>query len=271
MSQSRVTNLLRSLADWAERPANERQLRLDQETQLQQALADPAQRTRTAVAAWMLGTWWLGRGLARVQRGESHGFDDARLGQALRRCALLVRVQQATVQHGRPGPAFAPLQGAQCIVAGLALDDPGAGPLHDHFEQLPDAAFGTGDAFPLFVRALLVLRAGGRAVITPRLGPYLEVLQHWHGDQALLARKLAQLLDHHLERTHGAGAEFADPPLQAYPAEVLAVQNVRALLGLPCPKVEHPLLFTNLGQMQPQGPWPQDELLRRLERIVGRR
>jgi hypothetical protein len=59
---------------------------------------------------------------------------------------------------------------------------------------------------------------------------------------------------------------FDDPPCRLYPVEVLAVRSVRDLLGLPMPKVDHALMFTNLVTMPPTGPWPADELVARLER-----
>ena len=63
---------------------------------------------------------------------------------------------------------------------------------------------------------------------------------------------------------------FDDPPCRLYPLEVLAVRNVRDLLGLKTPKVDHALMFTNLVTMQPVGPWRKDELVERLERELRR-
>ena len=55
-----------------------------------------------------------------------------------------------------------------------------------------------------------------------------------------------------------------------YPAEVLALRRIRADLELPMPKVEHVMMFTNLVQSAPRGPWPVDPLLTRLQHELRR-
>jgi hypothetical protein len=272
-SQSAVTTLARSLAEWAERPGNERFLRRDQEQFLADSLRDTHRRPQVRVAAWLLGTWHLGHGFAQVMNGNGRGFDEARIGQALRRCSLLLRqrAQQGNQRTARDALAFSLLQGALTALMGLALDDPAAEDLHDLLRGLPDAAFGAGDELPVFVRELLTLRAGERPVVTPRLGPYADVLLHWDGDQRLLGQKLAAMLDLHVEGTRGAGAPFDDPPSRLYPLDALAVLRVRDALGLPNPKVEHPLMFTNLGQMRPDPGWPRHDVVDQLERELRRR
>lgn len=268
MPPTNPTSLQRQLLDWADKSANERHYRTAQEQQIATALANP-RASALHVAAWMLGTSWHGYGQARVLRGESPGWDDVRVGQALLRCSLLLRASRQD-HRGRSLPAFTPVHGAQCILLGLALDDPHAEELHELYATQPDPFFQPSDALGLFVRALLRLRAGERPVVTPRLGPYFELLTAWSSDPALFARKLVVVLDHHLTQSSGRG-DFADPPLLLYPAEALAIVNVRTLLGLPTPKIEHPLLFTNLGQMRPVGPWPRDPLVSRIEQVLARR
>ena len=93
-------------------------------------------------------------------------------------------------------------------------------------------------------------------------------MQHWRGDERLLARALADALDWHLQRTRGPGADFDDPACRLYPLEVLAVCSVRAWLELPTPKVDHPLMHGNLGKMRARTSWPQHDLARRLERLA---
>lgn len=269
MSQTTITSLRRSLSEWAERPANQQFLQRDQEAQLIASLGDPARRTQVHVAAWMLGTWHLGHGLWRVMEGDGDGFDAARQGQALRRCSLLRR------EHHRPagsrGLPFSVLQGALTSLLALALHDPGAEPLLDSMQGLPDGAFGEDDHLGLFVRELLTLRAGGRATVTTRLGPYQEVLSHWHSESRVLAQRLASVLELHLERAQANKTPFDDPAARLYPFEALAIRHVRDWLGLDTPKIEHPLMFTNLGQMQPTTPWPAHDLAQRLEHDLRRR
>ncbi len=268
MSLAAITSLRRNLSEWAERAANQKFLQRDQETQLRASLGDPRRRPQVHVAAWMLGTWHLGHGFVQVLNGNGRGFDEARQGQALRRCSLLLRERHQQPLRRTSGKhlPFSQMHGTLTALLGLALHDPGAEDLCDLLRRQPDSAFREGDELPLFARELLTLHAGERPNLTPRLGPYHEVLMHWTGDERLFAQKLVDLLDLHLEQTRGAGALFDDPPCQVYPVEVLAIRAVRDRIGLPTPKVDHPLMFTNLVTMVPDAPWPGHELVQRLER-----
>lgn len=268
MSTAAITSLRRNLSEWAERAANQKFLNEDQEAQLRASLGDPRRRTQLQVAAWMLGTWHLGHGFVQVMDGNGVGFDEARQGQALRRCSLLLRDrhQQPLRRTSAASLPFSQLHGTLTALLGLCLHDPGAEELYDLLRRQPDNSFGEESCLPLFVRELLIMRAGERPNITPRLGPYQEVLMHWASDQRVFALRLADMLDLHLEQTSGAGATFNDPACQLYPVEMIAVRHVRDWLGLTTPKVDHPLMFTNLVTMVPDAPWPTHELVQRLER-----
>lgn len=270
MSLGTITTLSRNLSEWAGRPANEQFLCNDQERLLTESIDDRHRRPQVHVAAWMLGTWHLGNGFVRVMNGEVRGFDEARDGQALRRCSLLLRErhQQPLRRTSAARLPFSQLQGTLTALLGLALHDPGAEPLYDLLRRQPDSSFGEEDHLAMFVRELLTLRAGERPIVTPRLGPYEGVLMHWQGEPRLFAQQLAEVLDLHLEQARGKDATFTDPPCQIYPLEVLAVRHVRDWLELPTPKVEHPLMYTNLGQMQPMGPFEPGLLAQRLERLL---
>ena len=271
MSQAAITTLRRQLEEWAGRPANRRFLHDDQRARLQEALGEPRLRAQVHVAAWMLGTWHLGAGFTRVLGGDGGGFDEARIGQALRRCSLLLRERGGPApRRGRTALPFSHLHGTWTALLGLALDDPGAEPLYELLREQPESAFAEEDQLPLFTRELLALRAGQRPTVTPRLGPYHELLMQWHGDGRLFAQHLADLLDLHLQQL-GNGGAFDDPPCRPYPVEALAVRNVREQLGLPTAKIDHPLMFTNLVTMVPARTWPTDELVARLERQLQRR
>lgn len=273
MSLAAITSLTRSLSEWAGRSANEKFLRSDQEVQLTSCLGDPQRRPQVHVAAWMLGTWHLGHGFVQVMAGNGRGFDEARFGQGLRRCSLLLRArhQQPLRRPSGSKLPFSQLQGTLTALLGLSLHDPGAEDLYELMRRQPDSAFGENEHLALFLRELLTMRAGERPTITPRLGPYQEVLGFWNDDQRLFAQRQAAVLDVHLEQVQGAGATFNDPACQLYPLEVLAVRAVRELLGLGNPKVEHPLMFTNLALMQPDAPWPASDLVARLERLLRSR
>jgi hypothetical protein len=273
MSHAAITTLRRQLQEWVSRAANEKFFGRDQETQLRESLPEPRRRPQVLVAAWMLGTWWLGRGLQRVLEGDGDGFDEARAGQGLRRCSLLLRERQQGAALRRTGGQRLPFSrshGAWTALLGLALHDPGADALYELLRGEPESSFADGEHLALFVRELLALHAGERPTLTPRLGPYHEVLMHWHGEPRVFAQHLADVLDQHLDAVRTGGA-FDDPPLRLYPVEALAVRAVREWLGMPMPKVDHPLLFTNLGTMTPARPWPQHELVQRLERALQRR
>ncbi|HEX6810878.1 MAG TPA: hypothetical protein VF384_04570 [Planctomycetota bacterium] len=272
MSLTDITSLRRSLSEWAGREANQRFLQRDQESLLRTSLGDPRRRPQLHVAAWMLGTWHLGHGFVEVLNGNGRGFDEARKGQALRRCSLLLRRDhQQPLRRTSAKLPFSLVHGTLTALLGLALHDPGAEALYDVLRNQPDTAFGPEDHLALFVRELLTLRAGERPSLTPRLGPYHEVLMHWNGDQRVFAQHLVQLLDVHMKLARGSGPPFDDPPCQMYPVEVLAIRSVRDLLGMPTPKVDHALMFTNLVTMMPQAPWPADELVQRLERELRSR
>ncbi|MBX3463518.1 MAG: hypothetical protein KF830_10120 [Planctomycetes bacterium] len=263
MSLAAITTLQRQLGEWADRDANQRFLQRDQEAQLEAALGDRRRRTQVHVAAWMLGTWHLGRGFHRVLAGEAAGFDEARCGQGLRRGSLRLRLAHQAPDRG--GQPFALPQAALTALLGLALGDPGVEPLLDHLRALPEAAFGADDGLPRFTRELLRLRAGERATVTGRLGPYEALLAHWSGDGRMFAQRIADLLDLQLAAAASSRAPFDDPGARLYPVVAAAIRQVREDLGLPTPKVDHPLLHTNLGTMRPIGPWPPHPLLRRLE------
>ncbi len=272
MSIAAITTITRNLSEWAG-AANEKFLRTEQEQQLERHLGDPAKRAQIHVAAWMLGTWHLGHGFVQVMNGNGRGFDEARIGQSLRRCSLLLRHthHQPVRRASNPKQAFSVMQGALTALLGLALADPGAEALYDILLAQPDSTFGETDHLPLFVRELLRVRAGDRPNVASRLGPYEEVFRHWTGDQRLLAQHLAAALDVHLQQVRGAGSTFEDPPCRLYPTEVLAVRNVRKWLSLPTPKVEHPLMFTNLVTMLPDAAWPAHDIVQKLERSLRTR
>ena len=273
MSLAAITSLRRNLSEWADRAANQKFLQRDQEALLHASIGEPGRETQVQVAAWMLGTWHLGHGFVQVMNGEGRGFDEARRGQALRRCSLLLRArhQQPSRRGGGQALPFSQLQGSLTALLGLALHDPGAEPLYALVRDQPDSAFGEDAHLPLFVRELLALRSGERPVVTLRLGPWHEVLTHWNGDQRLFAQDVCQMLDLHMQLAKNKGSAFDDPACQLYPVEAIAIRHVRDWLELPTPKIDHPLMHTNLCTMVPDPKWPADKFVERLERLLRRR
>jgi hypothetical protein len=269
-----IPRLRRQWTEWAQRPQNRKFLQQDQEAQLVQSLPDRARLPQVQVAAWMLGTWHLGCGLLAAMEGDAEGFQAARQGQALRRCSLLLRARSQHAQQVRRGQQrlpFSRAHGTWTALLGIALQDPGAEPLYDLLRQEPEASFGDDDGLALFVRELLTVRAGERPTVTPRLGPYQDAFALWDGDSRLYGQRLAELLDLHLEQTAPAGAPFDDMPCKLYPVEILALRSVREWLGLAMPKVDHPLMHTNLVTLAMPKAWPTHELVQRLEIELRRR
>lgn len=273
MPPANVTTLERRLHDWASRPANERHYEKGQVQLIEAALSDPKRTTQLATGAYLLGTWHLAAGQSAVLRGDMDAWSSVRIGASLQRTAMLVRsrTRKRQTRHGEQ-PDLPTLQVANCVAMCLALDDPGAEPLYETFRKLPTSAFSKTSAYPLFVRAVLMLRTNQRPNLNRALGSYGDIIRHWGGDQELLSRRLAELLDIHLGQTQsgpGRTADFGEPGVQLFPLEVLMVKQVRTTMEQTMPKVEHPLMFTNLGTTHPRGPWPSLEILEQIERRLA--
>jgi hypothetical protein len=90
-----------------------------------------------------------------VLEGDGDGFDEARVGQALRRCSLLLRERHQGPGQRRAGATklpFSRLHGAWTALLGLALHDPGADPLYELLRDEPESTFAEGEHMPLFAR-----------------------------------------------------------------------------------------------------------------------
>lgn len=274
MPPTDVTSLQRRLREWALQPSTERNFCRGPQQMLESALQDPRRTTQASISGYLLGTWHLGCGELAVLQGDMVGWDRIRLGVALQRTSLWLRAVEFAERRG--GPDLPALQTANCAALVLAFDDPD--PMGERllsaFADMPDDRFAETAVWPLFVRELLTLRQRGRPVAGPRLGPYSEALQAFGGNEQLLARKLQELCDLHLSCTRGtpgAAADFDEPGVMLLPLAVLAVRAVRRSLDLPTPKVEHPMMFTNLVQTAPAGAWPEDPWLARLLERANRR
>lgn len=273
MALADVTSLQRRLREWSLQPSNERNYLRGPQQMVASALDDPRRVTQLSVSGYLLGTWHLGCGQLAVLEGDMTGWDRVRLGVAFQRTSLWLRCSRRTQSRRGEGADLPVLQTANCAVLALALDDPECEELLAAFAGLPDDRFGEDDAYPLFVRELLALRDHRRPVVTPKLDIYGDVLQLWTSDDHTLSRRLLALCERHLTRTRGAPgkpAEFDEPGMLLFPAEILAVAAVRKSLDLRMPKVEHPLMFTNLALTAPSGPWPTDPLLKGMRTAVSR-
>jgi hypothetical protein len=108
MSSASIQTLRRGLSEWAQHEGHQRFLRDDQQVLLEEFAGVPERRTQANVAAWMLGTWQLGNGMHRVLEGDAEGFDEARVGQSLRRAALLSRARHQRAPRRGPRPLSRP-------------------------------------------------------------------------------------------------------------------------------------------------------------------
>lgn len=274
MSLTAITTLRRNLTEWADRPANRQFLHDAPLAQLEQSLGDPARQSQVHVAAWMLGSWHLGQGFVRVLGGDGGGFDEACIGQAMRRGSLLLRGrhQVSSLRRGRIDRLpFSLAHATWTSLLALALEDPDAEELHDLLRELPDGAFREHDHLPRFARDLLALRHGDRTNPGSHLGPYEGVLQHWNSEPRLLGQQLAEVLDLHIAGAQRRGSDFDDPAMQLFPAEALAVLRVRDWLELPPVKVDHPLMHTNLVTMAKSARWPEHTITSALARALRAR
>jgi hypothetical protein len=273
MAITDITSLQRRLREWTLQASNERNYFRGPQQMIASALDDPRRTTQLSISGYLLGGWHLGCGQLAVLQGDMTGWDRVRLGCAFQRTSLWLRCGRRTQSRRGEAADLPVLQTANCAVLAMALNDPECEELLAAFASLPDDRFGEDDAYPLFVRELLALRDHRRPVITPRLGIYGDVLQLWTSDDHTLSRRLLALCEHHLTRTRsapGKPAEFDEPGMMLFPAEILAVRATRKSLDLPMPKVEHALMFTNLVTTQPVGDWPEDPLLSRMRAAVSK-
>ncbi|WP_178082392.1 hypothetical protein, partial [Pseudomonas sp. AFG_SD02_1510_Pfu_092] len=107
----------------------------------------------------------------------------------------------------------------------------------------------------------------------PRDPAWGQLVAHWREpDAAKLAPILMAACDTHVERIaltsrelDSGNFEFGSPFEAVYPAEILAILNLRRSLGLPNPSIDHPLMQTPYAQLTcpPGTRFEPDELLMR--------
>ncbi len=103
------------------------------------------------------------------------------------------------------------------------------------------ATFGTDRLNPLLVK--------------DDFGLYSEVFTNWQHPEKL-AETLSLLCDYHCKNMFDNGGlwkpEFAFPPFELVPFEILAIYKLRDRLGLPTPSIKHPLMETGLAKFYPE-------------------
>jgi hypothetical protein len=96
------------------------------------------------------------------------------------------------------------------------------------------------------------------------LAVYKDIFVHWN-NRINLQQALLSAADYHVEnlrdKSNAGIAEFTHPPVDIFPAELIAVQRVREKLGLKTPAIDHPLMNTPFAS-PPKDLRPEpDELL----------
>jgi hypothetical protein len=124
--------------------------------------------------------------------------------------------------------------------------------------------------FEPFVLRLFALYAGSPGDYRQIPDRYAAVLAGW-GSPKELSEALSATCDYHCDnmndsRNEDWDPEFAEPPFDLIPWEVLAIREVRTRLGLPTPLPAHPLLAT-AEAFAPRGQLPADERLNAVERL----
>lgn len=104
------------------------------------------------------------------------------------------------------------------------------------------------------------------------LGPYRSVFDKWD-DPYGLSTAMAGVCDYHCLRSPYCSSgfpEFDFGPWGAYPVEIIAIREIRDVLGLETILPEHHLLDTNFMKGPPKGRVVHDELLERIRTAVNK-
>ncbi len=126
---------------------------------------------------------------------------------------------------------------------------------------------------PFALRLAQIAASNGEIAPAPSdsLGVYSDLIAHWNSPDALAAA-MEQICDYHCEHMDDTGSngdwdpEFAHPPFDLIPWEILAIQQVRQRQGLATPEVKHPLL-AHVATFVPRNELPVDDRIRAVERL----
>lgn len=254
---------LSALQEWL--PRNAARIRDGGWKMVDEALAPGADRKSLLIASGrlqQLWAWYADEGGAAVLRGDDGGWAVmARgLGYGIARVAIAVRSFEVNRNPVVLGNSVA-LMLAHAMAVG---DDAAADWLAARLEaSVASGVFGKWlelNAFEPFIVQLHGRRVG-RAIdfaVAPRyVAPYDAVSKAWTAGDEPLRQALVAICEHHLasvEDTSTWTAEFGTSIYRVWPAEVLAIANTRARLGLSTPAINHPLMQTPLATPPPAVP-----------------
>jgi hypothetical protein len=253
----------KELAAWVANPT-ERRLQFESPSEkIRATLAQPSERNIAFVAAYLrhLHVWTGKVGALTVLRGRINGWSDITLSAMYLYWHLRILIHLYDRNQRRAKPAAVSMKsGALCffhlLVSGAVSEALWVG--NRLVADFPAGAFGHWPNTPLepFAIRLSKLVQGHRAPadrlpLTAPFGPYQSILHAWTDSAEALRDSLMSICDYHIARTddpEDAGyPEFFEPLYDVFPAEVLGVYEVRRLVGLATPRIEHPLMNTLLA------------------------
>lgn len=223
-----------------------------------------------------IALWENQSGAYAVLRGDESGWSHLRLGldySAWKLRTVCAEHEQLLSQSGNPDVGLAHGLAARSLAQAIALRDDkfsdwcGQRMLQDVLNPKSFFQDWTLTPFHPFMARLYACWRGysidTENASLRNVGIYQRLWDTWKDDQAYI-NALLQACDFHTARTAPLDNEFTEfwePPLQVFPAEILAVQRIRQEQIGTTPVVLHPLLDTPLGRVPMTIPILHDELL----------
>ena len=252
-------------------------------------IGDIAQRLTTAASEGdcrilgsrlsYLANWHARSGVVRISQGQTAGwlelrkFGDYEFWDDRIRCRSYDRMA-----NKRMAEDFTPtlLNAGKCGIVCMALSDWTEA---SWMAQRLDQSRSDGSiqpwswklAVPHLVIALDRYRTGRTDLNDLETGIYRSVFDSWN-DSTGLAKALLDVADYHAANLKDEGnrryGEFARPPIDIFPAELVAIHRVRESLGLETPAIDHPVVKTPFATPpRDLKPEPDDLLAKVLDKV----
>jgi len=226
-----------------------------------------------------LANWHARRGVVIASRGDASGWFD--LCKAARYEFWNIRIRSRSYDRAEnkiKADNFTPsiINAGQCGISCMALNAwTEAAWMAQRLQQSRADGSITPWSWPHAVPRLVIglhrYLAGQKDVSDLELGIYKNIFEHWD-DRAVLQQALLSAADYHVQNLRDKGsediAEFTHPPVDIFPAELVAIQRVREKLGLETPPIDHPLMKTPFADPPGDLRYESDELLNKvLEKV----
>ena len=202
-----------------------------------------------------VGTWHYRNGVCLIAAGDVAGWRElhtaARYKYAEIRILCLVYDQSKNkflAGYHVPSILFAGVRGLMCMAIGTWEEaDWMARRLSQGRSDGSIVGWDYSLSVPYLIIALHRYLEGRTDVGDLELGVYKSVFEHWD-DMEGLKKTLLDLADYHVDNIRGLTktrvGEFSGPPVDIFPAEMVAIRRVRERLGLETPAIDHPLMQT---------------------------